>query len=219
MFRKAVKRDAKLRLALSGPAGSGKTYSLLAIATEQAPKPASASRAVRGMALESAQAGGRGAKRMRNAEELAAPGESVVRVFLQRTEWKSKAQQVLEKNVRARKLATLYVLQDRMRILTGRIEALEDELDLLGWKPRVASQGRYKTPYREELVNELCALSHKERAERIRDLAAQEGIDRRSVYRKLQKCARWSLRRREDPALESKSDVVLNGRAALSDVG
>jgi hypothetical protein len=26
MFRKAVKRDAKLRLALSGPAGSGKTY-------------------------------------------------------------------------------------------------------------------------------------------------------------------------------------------------
>jgi hypothetical protein len=25
MFRKAVKRDAKLRLALSGPAGSGKT--------------------------------------------------------------------------------------------------------------------------------------------------------------------------------------------------
>jgi hypothetical protein len=33
MFRRAVKRDAKLRLALSGPAGSGKTYSLLAIAT------------------------------------------------------------------------------------------------------------------------------------------------------------------------------------------
>lgn len=34
MFKKAVKRDAKLRLALCGPAGSGKTYSLLSIATE-----------------------------------------------------------------------------------------------------------------------------------------------------------------------------------------
>jgi AAA domain len=33
-FQKAVKRDAKLRLALSGPAGSGKTYSLLSLATE-----------------------------------------------------------------------------------------------------------------------------------------------------------------------------------------
>ncbi|HEY6343608.1 MAG TPA: hypothetical protein VIY49_19090 [Bryobacteraceae bacterium] len=34
MFRKAVKRDAKLWLALCGPAGSGKTYRWLAIATE-----------------------------------------------------------------------------------------------------------------------------------------------------------------------------------------
>jgi hypothetical protein len=242
MFRKAVKRDAKLRLALSGPAGSGKTYSLLAIATKrtgsggrrgvteggaqpiealgiaQAPKPAAASRTARGMLLESAQAAGRGVKRMRNLGEVAAPGESVVRVFLQRTEWKSKAQQVLEKNVRTRKLAALYGLQERMRILTGRIEVLEDELDLLGWRPR-AHQGTYKTPYREELVNELCALPNKERAQRIRDLAAQEGIDRRSVYRKLQKCVRWSLRRREDPVLESKSNAVLNKRAALSDVG
>lgn len=33
MFKKAVKRDAKLRLAVCGPAGSGKTYSLLAVAT------------------------------------------------------------------------------------------------------------------------------------------------------------------------------------------
>jgi len=33
-FKKAVKYDAKLRLALCGPAGSGKTYSLLSIATE-----------------------------------------------------------------------------------------------------------------------------------------------------------------------------------------
>lgn len=32
-FTKAVKHDAKLRLALCGPAGSGKTYSLLSIAT------------------------------------------------------------------------------------------------------------------------------------------------------------------------------------------
>ncbi len=36
MFQRAVKRDAKLRLALCGPAGSGKTYSLLSIATELA---------------------------------------------------------------------------------------------------------------------------------------------------------------------------------------
>jgi hypothetical protein len=34
MFQKAVKRNAKLRLALCGPAGSGKTFSLLSIATE-----------------------------------------------------------------------------------------------------------------------------------------------------------------------------------------
>ena len=33
-FQKAVKRAAKLRLALCGPAGSGKTYSLLALATK-----------------------------------------------------------------------------------------------------------------------------------------------------------------------------------------
>jgi DNA polymerase III delta prime subunit len=33
-FTKAIKRAAKLRLALCGPAGSGKTYSLLALATE-----------------------------------------------------------------------------------------------------------------------------------------------------------------------------------------
>lgn len=32
MFQKAIKRDAKLRLALSGPAGSGKTYTLLTLA-------------------------------------------------------------------------------------------------------------------------------------------------------------------------------------------
>lgn len=34
VFKKATKTDAKLRLALCGPAGSGKTYSSLAIATE-----------------------------------------------------------------------------------------------------------------------------------------------------------------------------------------
>jgi hypothetical protein len=33
--------------------------------------------------LESAQAAGRGVKRMRNSADLAAPGESVVREFLQ----------------------------------------------------------------------------------------------------------------------------------------
>jgi hypothetical protein len=135
-----------------------------------------------------------------------------------RTPWKSKTQLLLEKNVRDKKLAALYLLQDRMRVLTGRIEILEDELDVLGWKPRTF-RGAYKTPYREELINELCALPEKERAQRIRDLAAQEGIDRRSVYRKLQKCGRWSLRRRENPALGTKCDAVLNKRAAVSDVG
>lgn len=34
LFRKAVKQDARLRLAIAGPSGSGKTYSALAIATE-----------------------------------------------------------------------------------------------------------------------------------------------------------------------------------------
>lgn len=33
MFQKAVKQEAKLRLAIAGPSGSGKTYSALAIAT------------------------------------------------------------------------------------------------------------------------------------------------------------------------------------------
>jgi hypothetical protein len=184
-----------------------------ALGIAQASQPAAV-----GLALASARAAGRGVKRLRNSEDLAAPGEFIVRDFLQRTGWKSKTQQVLEKNVRAKKLEALYGLKERMRILTGRIEVLEDELDLLGWRPRVYRR-RYKTPYREEFVNELCALPHKERAQRIRDLAAQEGIDRRSVYRKLQKCVRWSLRRREDPALESKSNAALSKRAALSDAG
>jgi hypothetical protein len=34
MFKKAVKHESKLRLALCGPAGSGKTYTLLTLATE-----------------------------------------------------------------------------------------------------------------------------------------------------------------------------------------
>lgn len=33
MFKQAVKREAKLRLAIAGPSGSGKTYTSLAIAT------------------------------------------------------------------------------------------------------------------------------------------------------------------------------------------
>jgi AAA domain len=37
-FRKAVKHDAKLRLAVAGPGGSGKTYSLLKLATEMGGK-------------------------------------------------------------------------------------------------------------------------------------------------------------------------------------
>jgi hypothetical protein len=133
------------------------------------------------------------------------------------TEWKSKAQQVLEKNERDRKRVALYGLQERMRILTGRIEILEDELGLLGWRRR-RQPSNYKNPYREALVNELCALPLKERAQRIRDLAEKEGIDRKSIYRKLQKSVRWSLRAREDPALESKSNAVLSKRVVLSDL-
>ena len=41
-FKQAVKYDSKLRLALCGPAGSGKTYSLLAIATELGGRPVAA---------------------------------------------------------------------------------------------------------------------------------------------------------------------------------
>ena len=152
------------------------------------------------------------------ASKPASAFRTVKVVALGTTPWKSKTQQLLEKNVRNKKLASLYVLQDRLRVLTGRIEILEDELDLLGWRPRTF-HGAYKTPYREELINELCALPEKERAQRIRDLAAKEGIDRRSVYRKLQKSVRWSLRRRGNPALGTKSDAVLNKRAAASDVG
>ncbi len=37
MFQKAVKTEAKLRLAFTGPAGSGKTYSALAVATALVP--------------------------------------------------------------------------------------------------------------------------------------------------------------------------------------
>jgi hypothetical protein len=160
----------------------------------------------------------RGVRRMRNSREVGAPGESVVRDVLQKTEWKSKTQQVLEKNVRARKMVALQDLHARVRILTGRIEALEDELDLLGWKPR-AYRTTHKPPYPDRVIEELCALSEKGRAQRVQEMADQEGINRKSVYRKLQKSLRWTLRRREDPALESKSDVVLSKRAALSDVG
>jgi hypothetical protein len=239
MFRKAIKRDAGdpdracAAGTVEGGAGGEREgrgssaggegcrgrgrMAFEALGIAQASKRKGASRAARGMALKSAQAG-RGVKPRRNSSEIAAPGELVVRDLLQRTEWKPKTQQVLEKNVRAKKLAALYVLHERMRILTGRIEILEDELDLLGWRRR-APPSTYKTPYREELVIELCALPLKERAQKIRDLAEQEGIDRKSVYRKLQKCVRWSLRGREDPVLASKSNAVLNKRAALSDVG
>lgn len=34
MFKKAIKHESKLRLAIAGPSGSGKTYSALAIGTE-----------------------------------------------------------------------------------------------------------------------------------------------------------------------------------------
>jgi hypothetical protein len=158
-------------------------------------------------------------KRLGRSADLAAPGGFVVSGFLQGTEWKSKTQQVREKNVREKKLVALHGLQARMRILTGRIEALEDELDLLGWKPRVYHCPNYKPPYPDRVVEELCALPEKGRAQRVQEMAAEEGITRKSVYRKLQKSLRWTLRRREDPALETKSDAVLSKRAAVSDLG
>jgi hypothetical protein len=224
-----------------------------AVGIAQASKPAAASRAAGGLALESAtqswrvglsrpiyarqasaslaESGAeaprglksalqdrRGVRRMRNSREVGAPGQSVVRGVLQKSEWKSKAQRVLEKNVRTKKMVALQGLHARVRILTGRIEALEDELDLLGWKPRVYRCPTYKPPYPDRVIEELCALPEKARAQRVQEMADQEGIDRKSVYRKLQKSLRWTLRRREDPALESKSDALLSRRAAVSDV-
>lgn len=110
--------------------------------------------------------------------------------------WKSRAQQLLEKNTRIKEIRALSDLERRRAILTERIESLEQALESVGWKRR-GGRGpcKAKAPYSDEVVNRLRTLAPNNRGQAIRDLAAQEGIDRRSVYRKLQKCLLWSTRR------------------------
>jgi hypothetical protein len=110
--------------------------------------------------------------------------------------WNSRAQRLLEKNTRIKKASALRDLERRRAILTGRIESLEQDLESVGWKRRVGRGPRKaKAPYPDDVVNRLRMLAQNDRAQAIRDLAAQEGIDPRSVYRKLQSCALWSNRR------------------------
>jgi hypothetical protein len=106
--------------------------------------------------------------------------------------WKLRAEELLEKNKRNKGIMLLNDLEGRRAILTKRIESLERALESVGWKRRGRSQG--KAPYPDEVVNRLRTLAPNDRAQAIRDLAAQEGIDRKSVYRKLQRCVLWSTR-------------------------
>jgi hypothetical protein len=108
--------------------------------------------------------------------------------------WKLRAEQLLEKNKRNKGITLLNDLERRRAILTERIESLEQALESVGWKRR-GGRGPSKAPYPDEVVNRLRMLAPNDRVQAIRDLAAQEGIDRRSVYRKLQKCVLWSTRR------------------------
>jgi hypothetical protein len=110
--------------------------------------------------------------------------------------WNLKAQRLLEKNTNKKKLTALNNLKERRAILTERIKSLEKDLESAGWKRR-AGRGpcEAKAPYPDEVVNRLRTLAPNDRVQAIRDLAVQEGIDRRSVYRKLQKCPLWSNRR------------------------
>jgi hypothetical protein len=110
--------------------------------------------------------------------------------------WNSRAQKLLEENTRIKKINALSELERRRAILTKRIESLEQDLESVGWKRR-GGRGpcKAKAPYPDEVVNRLRMLAPNDRVQAIRDLAAQEGIDRRSVYRKLQNCALWSTRR------------------------
>jgi hypothetical protein len=108
--------------------------------------------------------------------------------------WKSRVEQHLEKSTRSKNIRALNELERRRAILTERIESLEQALESVGWK-RGGGRGRKgKAPYPDEVVNRLRTLAQNDRAQAIRDMAAQEGIDRRSVYRKLQLCVLWSNR-------------------------
>jgi len=110
--------------------------------------------------------------------------------------WKLKAEELLEKNTRNKGIIVLNDLEKRRAILTERIESLEKTLESVGWKRRSGRDAsKAKTPYPDEVVNRLRALAPNDRGQAIRELAAQEGIDRRSVYRKLQRCLLWSSRR------------------------
>lgn len=110
--------------------------------------------------------------------------------------WKSRAQKHLEQNTRRKKVNALSELERRRAVLTKRIERLEQDLESAGWKRR-EGRGPYNgnAPYPDELVNRLRTLAPNDRAQAIRDLAAQEGINHKSVYRKLQNCVLWSHRR------------------------
>jgi hypothetical protein len=108
--------------------------------------------------------------------------------------WKLRAQQLLEKNTRRKKIDALSDLRSRRALLTEKIESLEQDLESAGWKGR-GGRGPHKAPYPDEVVNRLRALAPNDRAQAIREMAAQEGIDRKSVYRKLQRCLLWSTQR------------------------
>jgi hypothetical protein len=109
--------------------------------------------------------------------------------------WNSRARQLLKKNTSTKKVTALRDLERRRAILTERIESLKQDLESGGWKRRVRRPGEAKAPYPDEVVNRLRTLAQNDRAQAIRELAAQEGIDRRSVYRKLQRCLLWANRR------------------------
>jgi hypothetical protein len=108
--------------------------------------------------------------------------------------WKSRAEQLLEKNTRIKEINVLNDLKRRRAILSERIERLEQVLESAGWKRR-GGRGPHKAPYPDEVVNRLRTLAPNDRVQAIRDMAAQEGIDRKSVYRKLQNCVLWANRR------------------------
>jgi hypothetical protein len=121
-------------------------------------------------------------------------------------------------NVRKNKLYVLAALRRRERLLTERIEILEDELELLGWKPRKVGMAFARPAYSNRVIDELIALPVKERARRIREMATAENIELTSVYRKLQTCSRWTMRNRDDPAWASKSYALFNSVAKYADV-
>jgi uncharacterized protein YPO0396 len=110
--------------------------------------------------------------------------------------WNARAQRFLEKNTSTKKITALRDLERRRAILTERIESLKQDLKSAGWKRR-GGRGpcEAKAPYPDEVVNRLRTLAQNERAQAIRELAAQEGIDKKSVYRKLQRCLLWANRR------------------------